>query len=177
MTIVEALKGLHIAFGGNASDTEDARTTVEVLNEITKVVDGMVLKVRAVPVVDDTDLFGKTADDLQSSIKVHKNAITGTLKYVADYSSAFSGDEASGNYIALKAESADGATIKAQVVGGTHGEVTLDSDRILVARIASNEQSIRFTATLNDKTATVEFALTDLVLEQEPAEQPAEQAE
>ena len=169
MTIVEALKELHIAFGGHASDTANAETTVEVLNEITKVVNGMVLKIGAVPVIDDTDLLGKTADDLQSDIKVRKDKITGTLKYVTGYT-GFSSDvaEQSGNYIAIKAEcNFEDATITGEVVGGTHGPVTLDSDRIIICRIANNTQSIRFVATSGDKTASVEYALSDLILENE----------
>lgn len=165
MTIVEALKNLHLAYGGQVGDTDGMETSAEVIAEIAKVVDGDVFKVRAVPVTDNTDLLGKTADQLQSGIKVKKDGIVGTLAYVRGYT-GFSGDiaEQSGHYIALKAESADGATIKAQVIGGTHGEVTLDSDRILIARVANNTQSIRFTATKDTKTATVEYALTDLVL-------------
>lgn len=165
MTIVEALKKLHLAFGGQLNDTDGAETSAEVIAEIAEVVDGNVFKIRAVPVTDNTDLLGKTADQLQSGIKVKKDGITGNLAYVTGYT-GFSGDvsEQSGHFIALKAESANGATIKAQVIGGTHGEVTLDSDRILIARIANNTQSIRFSATKNDKTVTVEYALTNLVL-------------
>lgn len=165
MTIVEALKKLHLAYGGEVGDVDGIETSAEVIDEIAKVVDESVFKVRAVPVTDNTDLLGKTADQLQSGIKVKKDGISGTLAHVAGYT-GFSGDiaEQSGNYIALIAESADGAVIKAQVIGGTHGEVTLDSDRILVARIANNTQSIRFTATKGGKTATVEYALTNLVL-------------
>lgn len=165
MTIVEALKDLYLAYGGQVGDVDGIETTAEVIGEIAKVIDGDIFKVRAVPVTDNTNLLGKTADQLQSGIKVKKDGITGTLAYVTGYI-GFSGDvsEQSGHYIALIAESADGATIKAQVIGGTHGEVTLDSDKILVARIANNTQSIRFTATKNDKTVTIEYPLTNLVL-------------
>ena len=115
------------------------------------------------------DLFGKDVDDLQENIVVGTNAITGTLKYVADYSSAFSGDEASGNYIAIKSTAISGAVLTAEVVNGVHGEVTLDSDGILVARIANNNQSIRITATIDGQSETKTFALTDLVLTPEQA--------
>ena len=110
------------------------------------------------------DLFGKDVDDLQENIVVGENAITGTLKYVSDYSSAFSGAEAYGNYIAIKSTAIAGATITAEVVGGIHGEVTLDSDGILVARIASNTQSIRITATIDGESETKTFALNNLTL-------------
>lgn len=168
-TIVDALKELEIAFGGHASDTANAETIVEVLDEITKVVNGMVLKISAMPVTDNTDLLGKTANDLQSNIKVHKDSINGQLKYVTDYTGFSSNvEEQSGNYIALKAEcNFDDATITGEVVGGTHGAVTLDSDRIIICRIANNTQSIKFVATSGNKTASVEYSLSDLILENE----------
>ena len=79
------------------------------------------------------DLFGKTVSDLQSGVSIDGNAISGTLKYVADYSSAFSGDEASGNYIALhfSVPEVDDATITVKVTN----PVTLDDDGIAVLRI------------------------------------------
>ena len=112
----------------------------------------------------DGDLFGKVASDLQENIVVGDNAITGTLKYISDYSAAFSGDEASGNYIAIKCTANTGAVITVEVVGGTSGSVTLDPDGLIVDRIASNTQSIRVNATINGVTETKTFALTDLVL-------------
>lgn len=113
---------------------------------------------------DDGDLFGKVASDLQENIVVGESAITGTLKYISDYSSAFSGAEAYGNYIAIKCTASAGAVIKAEVVGGLHGEVTLDPDGLLVARIASNTQSIRVSATVDGMTETKVYALNNLVL-------------
>ena len=112
----------------------------------------------------DGDLFGKVASDLQQNIVVGENAITGTLKYISDYSAAFSGAEAYGNYISIKCTANEGAVIKAEVVGGLHGEVTLDPDGLLVARIASNTQSIRVSATIDGVTETKTFALNNLVL-------------
>ena len=117
------------------------------------------------------DLFGKVASDLQENIAVAPTGITGTLKYIDDYSSAFSGAEASGNYLVLRAKSINGAVITGEVVGGTHGPVTLDEDGILICRIASNEQSVKFVATTSNGSATVTYALTNLVLEEAPAEE------
>lgn len=105
--------------------------------------------------------------DLQENIVIGEDSITGTLKYVSDYSSAFSGDEASGNYIALHCTAdVEDAVIKAQVVNGFHPAVTLDEDRVCVLRIADkNTQKIRFTATADGcEDAVVEFALSDLTL-------------
>lgn len=112
----------------------------------------------------DGSLFGKDASDLQENIEVGTNAITGTLNYIADYSEAFSGDEASGNYLALKCIAIEGATITVEVVGGLHGPSTLDSDGLVVCRIASVDQSIRVIATINGVSQTKTYALTDLVL-------------
>jgi hypothetical protein len=80
------------------------------------------------------DLFGKTVSDLQSNVTIGDSAITGTLKYVEDYSSAFGGDLSSGNYIAIHAEvpGVDGVAITVKVTN----PVTLDEDGIAVLRIA-----------------------------------------
>lgn len=118
-------------------------------------------------VTDSTDLFGKTADDLQENIAIDdSNAVTGTLKYVEDYSSAFGAGEDSGNYIALKFESDEGAEITAEVVNGVHGPTTLDEDGILVARIADKSaQSIRVVASKDGVSVTKTFTLTGLACE------------
>lgn len=118
-------------------------------------------------VTDSTDLFGKTADDLQEDIAIDdSNAVTGTLKYVEDYSSAFGAGEDSGNYIALKFTSDEGAEITAEVVNGVHGVVTLDEDGILVARIADKStQSIRVVASKDGVSVTKTFTLTELTCE------------
>lgn len=95
------------------------------------------------------DLFGKTVSDLQSGITVGSKAISGTLKYVADYSSAYGTGEDSGNYIVLHAEVPDteDVTITVEVVNGVHGPQTLDEDGIAICRITDkNSQKIRFVA-------------------------------
>lgn len=117
------------------------------------------------------DLLGKTVDDLQENVAVGTSAITGTLKYVSDYT-GFSGDvsEQSGNYIAVKASLSKGpTTLTAEIVGGVHGPVTLDSDGIVVCRITSTAQKIKITAT-NPlyPTITKEYALTGITLEPAP---------
>lgn len=101
---------------------------------------------------EETDLFDKTVSDLQENVSVdnENKAISGTVKYIADYTSAgYTGDEKSGNFLVIHCEVPDvtGVTIKAEVVGGTHGQVTLDSDGILISRIADkNSQTIRVVA-------------------------------
>lgn len=98
-------------------------------------------------------------------MEVGTDAITGTLNYVTGYT-GYSGDAElqSGNYLALHAAAEEGATITVELVGGTSGPVTLDSDGISIGRITSTEQSVRFVASLNGMTQTKEYALSDLTL-------------
>ena len=170
-TTTEILK----SFGAEFTGKEIAGETIsEVIYNIAEnYAPAVELKVEAYK--GNADLFGKFASDLQENIVVASSGITGTLKYVEDYSSAFSGEEASGNYLVLRAKSIDGAVITGEVVGGTHGPVTLDEDGILICRIASNEQSVKFVATTSNGSATVTYTLTNLVLEEAPAEEEAEQ--
>ena len=105
--------------------------------------------------------------DLQEDVEINGNEIVGTLPYVTGYTQ-FSGveEEQEGNYLVLKAESDDGATITAELVGGTLGHpVTLDSDGIIVLRIGNTSQTIRFVASKGGKSTTKVFSLTGLVLE------------
>lgn len=111
---------------------------------------------------DEADLFGKLASDLQENIEVGDDAITGTLKYVADYSSAFGGDLSSGNYIALHCEvpDVDDVTIKA----GADNLATLDEDGNIIIRIADkNSQTITVVASKEGcRDVTYEYDLTGL---------------
>ena len=117
-------------------------------------------------VSDDVDLFGKSASDLQSDIVIGTSAITGTLKYVDDYSSAFGSGRDSGNFICLHFDtgSVTGATITVEIINGTSGPVTLDSDRIWVGRIADKStQTIKVVASKEGyETVTKTYSLTGL---------------
>ena len=98
---------------------------------------------------DSTDLFGKVASDLQENVTISNDTVAGTLKYIADYSSAYGSGEDSGNYLILhfSTGSVSGATIKAKLFGGQHGWVTLDSDGLLITRITDkNSQTITVVA-------------------------------
>lgn len=113
------------------------------------------------------DLFGKVVSDLQSDIEIVGTSITGTLKYIADYSSAFSGDEASGNYLALHFDSdVDDVVLTVEVVGGDHGSVTLDDSRITVFRIKNTSQKIKVTATADGESYSKVYDLTGLTLQE-----------
>lgn len=124
------------------------------------------LKLKVVPVTGNTDLLGKVASDLQKDITINATSIYGTLKYVTGYT-GFSGDvtEQSGNYIALLATAADGAVIRAELIGGLHpGMQTLDSDGILLSRIINTAERIKFVAYLGGKAQMVEYDLVNLTL-------------
>jgi hypothetical protein len=85
--------------------------------------------------IDPTkNLFGYTVDELQDNIVIGTNAITGTLKYIDDYSTAFGPGEDSGNYIAIHASvpDVDDVTITVTVTNPS----VLDDDGICVCRIA-----------------------------------------
>ena len=118
-------------------------------------------------VADDVDVLGKDAGDLQDDIAISNGAITGTLKYVTDYT-GFSGDvsEQSGNYIALKVVAVADATITVELVGGTLGHpVTLDADGMIVIRITdTSTQSISVVATKGTVSETLSFSIAGLTL-------------
>ena len=104
---------------------------------------------------------------MQSDIAINGTSITGTLKYIADYSSAFSGDEASGNYLALHFDSdVEDVVLTVEVVGGDHGPVTLDESRITVFRIKNTSQKIKVTATAGGESYSKVYDLTGLTLQE-----------
>lgn len=117
-------------------------------------------------VADTVDLFGKVASDLQENIVVGTSGITGTLKHVADYSSAFGSGLDSGNYLCLHFDTPDvtGATITVEIVNGTSGPVTLDSDGIWVGYIADKStQTVKVVASKEGyETVTKTYSLTGL---------------
>ena len=120
-------------------------------------------------IAPDADLLDKVVSDLQSDIEVSDdNKITGTLKYLTGYT-GFSGDpaEQEGNYLAVHASAVEGAVIKAEIIGGDHGEVTLDEDGILIARIKNNQQVLKFSATTSAGTQTILYDLSGLTLTEE----------
>lgn len=112
------------------------------------------------------NLFGKTVDDLQSGVVFGEDAVTGTLKYVHDYTGFSSKTyEQSGNYIVFHAEvpNEDGVTITAKITKTS----TLDSDGIGVFRVA-NKDSQTLTVVASKEgfdTVTKVFDLSGLTVE------------
>ena len=115
----------------------------------------------------DEDLFGLTVSDLQSNVTISGNAITGTLHYIDDYSTAFSGDEAEGNYLAIHASvpDVDDVTITVKVTN----PVTLDADGICVCRIRDkSSQTITVVASKDGyDSVTKVYSLSGLTCETE----------
>lgn len=108
------------------------------------------------------DLFGKVVSDLQSDITIANGKISGTSKYVADYTAAgFDAD--SHNFLALHATAEDGATITVELIGGTSGAVTLDSDGICVLAVSEDTTAVKFVATNGAEVETKVYEL-DLTL-------------
>lgn len=114
----------------------------------------------------DEDLFGKVISDLQENVAISDNAISGTLKYVSDYT-GFSSDVAlqSGNYIALHfaVPEVDDVTITVTVTN----PVVLDDDGIVVLRIADKDsQTITVVASKEGyESVTKVYDLNGLVCE------------
>jgi hypothetical protein len=123
---------------------------------------------------DSVDLFDKAASDLQEDIEIEGNKISGTVKYIADYSSAgYTGDEESGNFLVLHFETEEeGSTITTELVGGVHGASALDPDGLCIFRITNKStQTIKVVASKTGYANTVRyFSLKGLTLTPAPPE-------
>ena len=109
------------------------------------------------------DLFGKVISDLQENVEIGTDSITGTLKYVDDYTGFSSDPEMqSGNYLVLHCTTNDSDPITVEVVGGTSGPRTLDADGIIVLRIADKDTQ---TIQVISGNITKNYSLTNLVIE------------
>jgi hypothetical protein len=114
------------------------------------------------------DLLGKTVDQLQSSITVGADSISGTLLYVDDYT-GFSEDTElqSGNYLALHFEvpEADDATITVALSDDPEATNVLDEDGIAVLRVTDTDQTVSVTASKTGyESVTKTYSLTGLTL-------------
>jgi len=115
-------------------------------------------------VAADEDLFGKVISDLQENIEITNDEIKGTLKYVTGYTGFSSKvEEQSGNYLVIHNETNGDEPIFVEVIGGTSGPTQLDSDGIIVLRIANNGQKVR----VSSGSAVKEYSLTNINLVRE----------
>lgn len=115
-----------------------------------------------------TDLLGKVVTDLQSNVSVSGSNVSGTLKYVDDYTGfdPSNPDLQKGNYLVVHATTdVEDATISAKLSGDF---VTLDSDGILVLRVTDETKNLPlvFKAEKSGYTTTVDnFNISRLTLE------------
>ena len=115
-------------------------------------------------VADDEDLFGKVISDLQENIEIVDDEIKGTLKYVTGYTGFSSKvEEQSGNYLVIHNETNGDEPIFVEIIGGTSGPRQLDSDGIIVLRIANNGQRVR----VSSGSAVKEYSLANINLVRE----------
>lgn len=124
------------------------------------------LKVEAEAPAPNTDLLGKNASELQNAIRINDlDEIRGQVKYVTGYT-GYSGDVElqSGNYLALHFATDAGTTTTVELIGGTTGPSTLDSDGLCVFRLANKQQKIRVVSTKDDVTTTKIYSLKYLTL-------------
>jgi len=115
------------------------------------------------------DYFGKSVEDLQEDIEVGEDGVTGTLKYVSDYT-GFSEDEElqEGNFLMLHFDAPGAESITVQLIGGNSNVIWLPVHGIMIARIESTEQSIMAVADYGPAGAVIkEIPLDGLTLESE----------
>jgi len=111
------------------------------------------------------DLWGYDCDDLQTDIVVGDDSISGTLKYIEDYSAA-GFNPVNGNFIALKCEAnVEDATITFTITNPS----VLDADGIIVGQIADKDtQTITVKAEKEGYVpVTKVYTLSDLVCQTE----------
>lgn len=120
-----------------------------------------------------TNVLGKPVSELQSSdVTVGDSAITGTLHYVTGYTGFHGSDplEQEGNFLALKIDAitTEGVTTTVELVGGTKGPVTLDSDMNIVLHIQNKDtESVKVTVSKGGESETKTYGLSGLTLESE----------
>lgn len=117
------------------------------------------------------NVLGKLVSELQAAdVTVGKSEITGTLHYVTDYT-GFDASEPSeqvGNFLALKinASSIEDVTTVVELVGGTKGPVTLDTDMNIVLHIQNKDtESVKVSRKKGSESEDKVYTLTNLTLE------------
>ena len=177
-TIMEAL-------GGNSGETimevlggSKGETISEVIEEKEIIINDNPLTALAMDfdISDSVDLLGKVASDLQSNMAVNSvGEVTGTSKYVTDYTGFSSNpEEQQGNYVAFHISVGDmviGTNVTVKVNG-----VTLDPDGIFVMIFregTTHPKAIAEASADGHKTISKVFDFTHVV--KEPAENESEE--
>lgn len=121
--------------------------------------------------VQTANVLGKLVSELQAAdVTVGESEITGTLHYVTDYT-GFDASEPSeqvGNFLALKinASSIEDVTTVVELVGGTKGPVTLDTDMNIVLHIQNKDtESVKVSRKKGSESEDKVYTLTNLTLE------------
>lgn len=170
MTTVDALKRLYVANGGNAEDVENLSRNDELVSALAYLKEG---GVSVSAMAAETELWGYTISQLQTSVSVSGTNITGTLEYISEGSLA--DVWGAGHFIALVFTPA-AHTVKAEVaILPTEGSgwQWLDADHGAVFKVTSKTQKIYVRAyDANGYTITTAFDLSNLTLGPDDA-QPA----
>ena len=120
----------------------------------------------------ETDLFGKTVDELQTGVNVSGTKITGTLHYVTGYTgfSSIPGEQ-SGHYLVTHYQPTPAnADVMVYKTSGTVGWKTLDKpDLTLVSHITDKStQKLQVKYKLGDvESDVIEYDLSGLTLEEQ----------
>lgn len=123
--------------------------------------------------ISDSDLSvtGKTVSDLQSDVKFGANAITGTLKYIENWTWFDSDPEINtGNFLVFKAALTGADKITAELINSkvTHGPQELDSDGIAIFHITNKDaEMVQVVAYKDGLTQSKLYSLDGLVLQAE----------
>lgn len=113
-----------------------------------------------------TDLFGKYVSDLQEDVVIKSNSIEGHLLYQDNYTGFSSKpEEQTGNYLAIHCNIPNHSTSEYSISVKVTNPVTLDSDGIVVLRIADKStQTITVVASASGLDDYVKvYTLSDLV--------------
>ena len=119
----------------------------------------------------ELSVTGKTVSDLQSGVKFGANAITGTLKYVENWTWFDSDPEINtGNFLVFKSTLSGADKITAQLIGAkvNPGPIELDSDGIAIFHITNKDtQMVQVVAYKGDLVQTKLYTLSGLTCETE----------
>ena len=119
----------------------------------------------------DLSVTGKTVSDLQSGVKFGANAITGTLKYIENWTWFDSNPEINtGNFLVFKSALTGADKITAQLIGAkvNPGPIELDSDGIAIFHITDKDtQMVQVVAYKDGMTCQKLYTLNGLTCETE----------
>ena len=109
--------------------------------------------------------YNKPVKELQENIRIIDNVVYGTLKHVDEYPGFSAGDN-TGNFLALKVDYPEDATVKVTVEGGaTKDKEFSKGDHQLVVKVEdAKTQKIKLAITHKEKTGTITYDLSGLTL-------------